>query len=157
SSPTGVPTTPPSTTPPAENIGNVAKLPNGRGGWNYEAVVYSEAMGFDKAKSLAAFKTTVYTVLQAHCSGCHNTGNTLGSGAQAPIRSEVDPSSAHESALRRVTSRKREESKLVVRLAIDRHNCFGSSCKDAGTQMLAAVKAWADAVTPTLPTTPRLT
>jgi hypothetical protein len=33
--------------------------------------------------SLEAFKTTVYPLLRANCSGCHSTQNKNGNGAQA--------------------------------------------------------------------------
>jgi hypothetical protein len=126
-------------------------LPDGRGGLNYEQVCYTSDMGFDKELSRHAFETTVYPLLQANCSGCHSTLNTRASGAQAPIHSDADVSLAHEYALTRVNFRDPEESKLVVRMAIDRHNCFGDSCADAGSQMLAAVQAWRDQVAPMLP------
>lgn len=126
-------------------------LPNGRGGLNYEQVCYTAAIGFDAAVSQRAFEATVYPLLQANCSGCHSTANTSGSGAQAPIHSDGDAALAHEYALTRVNFRDPEESKLVVRMAIDRHNCFGDSCADAGAQMLAAVEAWAEQVAPLLP------
>jgi hypothetical protein len=35
-------------------------LPDGRGGTNVESIVYPETMGFDKKRSLEAFKSTVY-------------------------------------------------------------------------------------------------
>ena len=35
-----------------------AVLPDGRGGTNVESVVYTDPMGFDKQRSLEAFKTT---------------------------------------------------------------------------------------------------
>ena len=72
-----------------------AVLPDGRGGTNVESVVYTDAMGFDKKRSLEAFETTVYPVLRADCSGCHSTQNTAGSGAQAPLHSDVDVNVAH--------------------------------------------------------------
>ncbi|MGK3992844.1 hypothetical protein [Sorangium sp. So ce1024] len=128
-----------------------SKLPNGKGGFNVEAVCIPEGMGFDKARSLEAFKATVYPLLTQHCSGCHSTT----SRAQSPIHADVDPELAHEYALTRVNFRKPVDSKLVVRMGIDRHNCFGSSCKDANAQMLAAVEAWAAEVVPSLPETPR--
>ena len=43
-----------------------AVLPDGRGGTNVESVVYTDAMGFDKKRSLEAFQTTVYPVLRAN-------------------------------------------------------------------------------------------
>ena len=118
-----------------------AVLPDGRGGTNVESVVYTDAMGFDKTRSLEAFKTTVYPVLRANCSGCHSTQNTTGSGAQAPLHSDVDVNVAHEYALTRVNFREPANSRLVARMRIDRHNCFGGSCAAAGDRMLAAISA----------------
>lgn len=46
--------------------GLYSELSNGRGGTNVEAFVVPD--GFDKAKSLAAFKDTLYPVLRANCS-----------------------------------------------------------------------------------------
>jgi hypothetical protein len=54
-----------------------------------------------------------------------------------------------------VNFRKPENSKLVVRMAIDRHNCFDKSCAAAAAKMLAAVTAWRDAVADMIPTVPR--
>ena len=98
-------------------------------------------MGFDKKRSLEAFKTTVYPVLRANCAGCHSTQNKSASGAQAPLHADVDVNLAHEYALTRVNFREPADSKLVVRMAIDRHNCFGESCAAAAKTMLAAVTA----------------
>lgn len=52
-----------------------SELTDGRGGTNVEAVAYTPEMGFDKARSLKAFKETVYPLLRANCSGCHSTEN----------------------------------------------------------------------------------
>jgi mono/diheme cytochrome c family protein len=132
-----------------------SELSNGRGGMNVEAVIYTKEMGFDKAKSLAAFKETLYPVLRQNCSGCHSTENKTQSGAQAPIHSDIDPNLAHEYALTRVNFRELEESKFVTRMSIDRHNCFGENCAAAATKMMAAVTAWRDRVADMLPEIPR--
>ncbi|KYF98032.1 hypothetical protein BE20_36535, partial [Sorangium cellulosum] len=137
---------------PASGCGlGYSQLPNGKGGVNVEPVCIPKEMNFNMAASLEAFKTTVYPLLQTNCSGCHSSTGK----AQAPLHSDVDPALAHEYALTRVNFKKPADSKLVVRMGIDRHNCFGSSCRDANTQMLSAVTAWANAVAPSLPTTPR--
>lgn len=143
--------------PPAADCDDLGYnvLPNGRGGSNYEQVCYTSDMQFDKERSREAFESTVYPLLQANCGACHSTINTLSSGAQAPLHSDTDPALAHEYALTRVNFHHPEESKLVVRMAIDRHNCFGSSCADAGQQMLAAVEAWRDQVADMLPEIPQ--
>jgi hypothetical protein len=132
-----------------------AELPNGRGGTNVEATVYTPEMGFDKARSLEAFKDTLYPLLRQNCSGCHSTENKLGSGAQAPLHSDVDPKLAHEYALTRVNFRELNESKLVVRMGIDRHNCFDKNCGVAQNRMLAAVTAWRDRIADMIPEIPR--
>lgn len=132
------------------------ELPDGHGGLNVEQVCYTPDTGLDKTASLAAFQKTLYPLLRTNCSGCHNTENTSGSGAQAPIHSDVDVNLAHEYALTRMNFKSPADSKFVVRMAIDRHNCFGKSCKDAAAQMLTAVTAWADAVAPSLQPTPYL-
>ncbi|KYF77398.1 hypothetical protein BE17_47280 [Sorangium cellulosum] len=135
---------------PAAGCGlGYSQLPNGKGGYNVEPVCLPS--DFNMTTSLDAFKTTVYPLLTANCSGCHSSTGK----AQAPMHSDVDPALAHEYALTRVNFKKPADSKLVVRMGIDRHNCFGRDCKDANTQMLNAVTAWANAVAPTLPATPR--
>jgi mono/diheme cytochrome c family protein len=140
--------------PVANGLG-YAELPDGRGGINVEAVVYPEAMGFDKSRSLEAFTDTVYAITLTRCSGCHSTANTGGQGAQAPLHADVDVQLAHEYALTRVNFREPEKSKLVERLRIDRHNCFGDSCQAAAQTMLDAVIAWRDAIADMIPEVPR--
>ena len=130
-------------------------LPDGRGGVNVEASVYTKEMGFDKERSLAAFKETLYPLLRQNCSGCHSTENKLGSGAQAPVHADVDVNLAHEYALTRVNFRELRESKFVVRMEIDRHNCFAENCGVAASQMLAAVTAWRNRIADMIPEVPR--
>ncbi|HKP61743.1 MAG TPA: hypothetical protein VJV78_33665 [Polyangiales bacterium] len=128
-----------------------SELPDGRGGMNIEQVSYATVKGFDKAASLAAFQRTLYPLLRANCAACHSTETR----AQAPIHSDVDVNVAHDYALTRMNFAHPEDSKFVVRQLIDRHNCFGKTCKESGAQMLTAVQGWADAVRPTLLATPR--
>ena len=132
-----------------------AEIPDGRGGINVEATLITKEMGFDKARSLEAFKTTLYPLLRANCSGCHSTENTSGSGAQAPVHADVNVNLAHEYALTRVNFREPAESKFVVRMAIERHNCFAENCGVAAQKMLAAVTAWRDQIADMVPVVPR--
>lgn len=129
------------------------ELSNGRGGSNVEGFVVPD--GFDKARSVAAFKDTLYPLLRANCSGCHSTENKLGSGAQAPLHADVDVNLAHEYALTKVNFRDPKNSKFVVRMAIDRHNCFAANCGVAAEQMLAAVTAWRDRIADMIRPEPR--
>ncbi|HEY6556072.1 MAG TPA: hypothetical protein VI072_02325 [Polyangiaceae bacterium] len=149
--PGGNPGTPGPNPQPGCELG-FSELPNGRGGVNVEQVCIATNSGFDKSRSLTAFKTTLYPLLRQNCAGCHSTE----SRAQAPIHSDVDPTLAHEYALTRVNFRKPADSKFVVRMGIDRHNCFGASCREASATMQAAVEAWAAQIRDMLPATPRL-
>ena len=133
-------------------------MPNGRGGVNYEPVlVDEEATGFNKEESRVAFEETLYKYLRSSgCGVCHNsaTPEELG-GNQAPMHSDNDVALAHEYALTRVNFKDPANSKFVVRMKIDRHNCPGTSCATAATQMQQAVEAWRDRVEHLLPETPR--
>lgn len=128
-----------------------SELPDGRGGTNIEQVSYAAIKSFDKASSLAAFQRTVYPLLRTNCAACHSTDTR----AQAPIHSDVDVTLAHDYALTRMNFAHPEDSKFVVRMAIDRHNCFGRTCKEAAAQMLTAVQGWADAMKVSVPVPPR--
>jgi len=132
-----------------------SEIPDGRGGTNVEATLLTKEIGFDKARSLEAFKTTLYPLLRQNCSGCHSTENKNGSGAQAPIHADVNVNLAHEYALTRVNFRDPENSKFVVRMAIDRHNCFDQNCGVAAQKMLAAVNAWRSQIADMIPDAPR--
>jgi hypothetical protein len=132
-------------------------LPNGKGGVNYEPVLVDEATGFNKEESLAAFTDTLYKHLRSSgCSGCHNTAipEEVG-GNQAPLHSDDDVALAHEYALTRVNFKDTANSKFVIRMKLDRHNCPGTSCATAATAMLQAVDAWKTRIAHMLPETPR--
>jgi len=128
-------------------------LPNGQGGVNYEAAEVPES--FDRARSLAAFQSTLYKFLRSSgCSGCHNSAvpEELG-GQQAPLHSDNNIELAHEYALTRVNFKDPVNSKFHVRMKIDRHHCPGTSCADAAAKMLTAINDWKAQVS--LPETPR--
>lgn len=127
------------------------ELSDGFDGVNVERVCIPETSTFDRAASLAAFETTLYPLLRDNCAKCHSS-QTEG---QAPIHADGNVELAHEYALTRVNFRKPQDSKFVVRMGIDRHNCFGGGCSAANTQMLAAVNAWVDAIAANIPPTPR--
>jgi hypothetical protein len=61
---------------------------------------------------------------------------------------------AHDYALTRVNFRDPENSKLVVRMGIDRHHCFAENCAAASAQMLKAVTVWRDAGADMIPAVP---
>jgi hypothetical protein len=143
-----------------------AMLPDGRGGFYYEAAVIPEnrsirrrraEVAFDKARSLVAFQETLYPYLKSNvCANCHSSRNQDGSGGQAPMHTDWDPAVAHEYALTRVNFADPANSKFVVRMRIDRHNCPKPDCASAATAMLEAINAWKSRIADMLPETPRL-
>ncbi|HTR00682.1 MAG TPA: hypothetical protein VMH83_11850 [Candidatus Acidoferrum sp.] len=142
---------------PQDSDTGYAALPNGRGGMNYEPVLVDTGKGFDKARSLAAFQQTLYPYLRSNgCATCHNSDNPTGTGAQAPMHSDSNVALAHEYALTRVNFADPVNSKFVVRMGIDRHNCPQSDCAQAAADMLAAVKAWKSQIADMLQEAPRL-
>ncbi len=132
-----------------------AVLPDGRGGFNFEAASFGP--GFDKARSLAAFQQTLYPFLRNNvCANCHSSRHVNGSGAQAPMHTDFSAAVAHEYALTRVNFADPPNSKLVVRMRIDRHNCPDSNCAEAGANILKAIEDWKSRIADMLPQAPRL-
>lgn len=127
-------------------------IPDGRGSFNFEAVTRDAA--FDKARSLAAFQETLYPLLKSNvCANCHTSRNVSGSGAQAPMHTDWNPEVAHEYALTRVNFADPPNSKFVIRMKLDRHNC-APNCAAMGDRMLAAINDWKARIGD-IPETPR--
>ena len=137
-------------------------LDNGNGGVNYEPVdlvnLYEDT-GYDRAKSIEAFKATLYPELKKFgCGACHNSAIAQEyGGQQAPMHTDTNPELAHDYALTRVNFKDPENSRFVVRLKLERHNCPPSlgTCADGAKAMLTAINAWKDKVKDMLPETPR--
>ena len=160
---TPVTSTPTSTTSSAAPSVGLAKpgagyvaLPNERGTYNYEGVLVDESTGFDKSVSLESFKTTLYPHLRSStCAQCHTTDiSTANGGSQAPLHADSNVELAHEYALTRVNFKDPRESKFVVRMELDRHNC-GGRCSSAADDMEDAILAWKAGVQHMLPETTR--
>lgn len=94
---------------------------------------------FPYEESLAAFQATTYPTLVQYCSTCHST---TGAGLR-PLHSDVDVRQAHDAALGLVNLRQVKSSRLVTRLLIDGHNCWGT-CTENAELMRASIQAWAD-------------
>jgi hypothetical protein len=143
-------------TVPVGTKSGYAMLSNARGGVNYESVIQTVGTGFDKARSLAVFQETLYPYLRSNtCVACHNSGIGSATAAQAPLHADNNVELAHEYALTRVDFANPVNSKFVVRMAIDRHNCPNSNCAKAADDMLAAINEWKAGVEDMLVETPR--
>ncbi len=99
------------------------------------------------------FAGTVHPLLKAHCAGCHTDTSAT---PQAPFFAVSDAASAYAA----VTSSHKIDldtpanSRLVVRLRDEFHNCW-SDCQSNANEMLAAITTFANGV-PVTPVDPKL-
>lgn len=97
----------------------------------------------------ALFSTTVYPVLEANCAQCHSSSAALQQQpffAEGPITDPDAVSTAYAAALARMNLDTPADSRFVIRLADEFHNCWTASCTaDAGT-MQAAIQNFSDGV-----------
>ena len=89
------------------------------------------------AGSEEAFEKTVYPITRANCINCHTT--------QAPTHAADDPKAAHTAALSKVNFANIPNSRLVLKLRNDQHNCWGD-CAANADEMQAAIEDWYDMI-----------
>jgi hypothetical protein len=100
----------------------------------------------------ALFLTTVYPLLEQHCSDCHASDTAL---KQQPFFAEGPPSdlmavaSAYEAAKSKMDLDDPSLSRFVVRLRNEFHNCWTASCTSDADALQAAIQQFANGVTPT--------
>lgn len=107
----------------------------------------------------------VYNILDQHCSGCHQPDSAT---AQSPFfaagsRLDPDPNfessavyiQAYQASVPKINLNTPAESRFVVRLALERHNCWTDSCANDAAALQAAITALANA-TPLEQTPPGL-
>jgi len=103
----------------------------------------------------ASFANTVHPVLIGaaagiatnNCQGCHQeTATPL---PIAPFFGNADVNSAYESAKSKMDIDTPSNSRFVVRLRQESHNCWSSSCGNDADVMQAAIKLFADGIQPT--------
>ncbi|WP_066962054.1 LamG domain-containing protein [Microbulbifer sp. Q7] len=89
------------------------------------------------------FATTVYPLLEQYCASCHSEDADT---AQQPYFASSDIDQAYEAAKARMDLDTPENSRFVVRLGNDFHNCWSNCTQDADT-MAAAIRNFADGIT----------
>jgi len=100
----------------------------------------------------ALFSTTVYPLLEQHCSECHASATSI---KQQPFFAEGPPSDldavalAYEAAKSKMNLDDAAISRFVVRLRNESHNCWTASCTNDANAMQAAIQAFSDQVVPT--------
>ncbi len=86
----------------------------------------------------AIFATTVYPILEDYCAGCHSSA---ASARQQPFFADPDIATAYDAVKPKIDLDDPDNSRLVVRLRDEFHNCW-SDCAANAAEMLAAIEAF---------------
>lgn len=92
--------------------------------------------------SPALFSTTVYPVVRQYCSRCHAPA---AASPQSPYFASADVNEAYAAVKVKIDLDRPEQSRLVVRLRSEFHNCW-DNCAANADEMEAAIRAFADQV-----------
>ncbi|HZD54142.1 MAG TPA: LamG domain-containing protein, partial [Woeseiaceae bacterium] len=82
-------------------------------------------------------------VLEEYCSGCHSSQSPT---AQQPYFADPDIAVAYQAAQPKMDLDVPADSRFVVKLAAEQHNCWNNHCANAAAEMQAAIQAFADTV-----------
>jgi hypothetical protein len=93
------------------------------------------------------FATTVHPLLTAHCAGCHVESASNG---QAPFFADSDPDKAYEAARAKMDLDNPGNSRFVLRLREEFHNCWSTVCTDDADDMQAAITAFSGQISVTV-------
>ncbi|RZV36557.1 MAG: LamG domain-containing protein [Chromatiales bacterium] len=96
----------------------------------------------------ALFEQWLYDdILVPYCQRCHSSESAT---AQQPYFADPDVASAYDAAKSKINLDTPENSRFVIRVRDEFHNCWnGSDCVSSGAEMLAAVNGFAGGIQPT--------
>jgi len=101
-----------------------------------------------------AFQTQVYTpILEQYCQDCHSSESAT---AQQPYFADPDISVAYAAARAKINLDSPIDSRFVIKVSPnpmisgESHNCWNNDCPTAETEMLAAITAFANGISPTV-------
>lgn len=89
-----------------------------------------------------AFAQTIHPILTTNCAGCHTDAAAL---PIAPFFAQQDPDAAYEAAKSKIDLDTPANSRFVLRLRTEFHNCW-SDCSSNATDMEDAIIAFADQI-----------
>ena len=91
------------------------------------------------ATDQVAFETTVYKLTAQYCAGCHD-GSTSG----APPFANKDSQVAYKAMVdsKKADKQNPAKSRVVVKLAEEKHNCWSANCADDAAKMRGAIEEW---------------
>ncbi len=90
----------------------------------------------------ALFSTTIYPVLGEYCSRCHSE---TAATKQQPYFASSDVDAAYQAAKSKIRLDSPANSRLVIRLSGESHNCW-SDCNQNAAEMAAAIQEFADGI-----------
>ena len=90
----------------------------------------------------ADFASNIHPLLVSHCSGCHSKASVF---AQAPYFAETDAEEAYLEAKTKIDLDNPANSRLVIRLRDEFHNCW-SDCQTNSETLRSAIAAFSDLV-----------
>jgi len=94
--------------------------------------------------SEANFASLVHgPILTTYCAGCHSSQAAT---SQQPYFAEADVAVAYEAAKPRMDLNVPADSRFVIRLGSEFHNCWDDNCAAAAAETQAAIQAFADTV-----------
>jgi len=91
------------------------------------------------------FGSTIHPILTEHCAACHTDAAAL---PIAPFFASDDVAAAYEAAKSKINLDSAEDSRFVVRLESEFHNCW-SNCGDDAQEMEDAIMAFSGQIDPT--------
>ena len=94
----------------------------------------------------SSFANTVHPLLRDNCAGCHADTSAT---PQAPLFANADVDAAYQAAKAKMDIDTPSNSRFVIRLRTEAHNCWSSSCVNDANDMQAAITAFSDAILPT--------
>ena len=93
-----------------------------------------------------SFELTVHPILIANCQGCHEESASL---PISPFFANADSATAYEAAKPKMDIDTPSNSRFVVRLDQEFHNCWTNNCDADATAMQTAIQSFAGAIVPT--------
>lgn len=89
-----------------------------------------------KAISIDTFKKSLYPITRARCVSCHGT-------SQTPLHASVNVETAHNALIdsSKIDFNNIANSRMVLKLKNDRHNCWGD-CAANATEIQTAIANW---------------
>ena len=96
-----------------------------------------------RATTADAFNQTLYPLLAANCASCHSTV-----GATAPLFADTDAVIALDELLlnNKIDLAQPANSRVVVKLATESHNCWTPACADDALALEMAIQDWSTLV-----------